>query len=336
MDVHSSKQVASDKLFHYLNNPKNKGSELLVIANFDYFLHKGDLGLLFDRYRAIILIPCGEVDEQYILQKICSIAPNFEKLHLVINPQYQGEVLTLLKGIESIQIDCEVTKVYDFCEKILRKVYIPKSFTGVNPNISENLNFKKRVRYPKKILDISVSIVLFIISFPLWVFSYFRIRSQSPGPVFYKQERIGLNNNTFFCLKFRSMYLDAEKNGAMFSQRRDNRIFPYGIFMRATRIDELPQIINIFQKDISLIGPRPERPIFTKVFENSIPYYNLRHNVEPGITGYAQVMFTYGAGEGDARHKLMYDLYYIKNWTIKLELYIVFKTIWVILMKSGR
>jgi lipopolysaccharide/colanic/teichoic acid biosynthesis glycosyltransferase len=106
--------------------------------------------------------------------------------------------------------------------------------------------------------------------------------------------------------------------------------------MRLTRIDELPQIINIFRRDLSLIGPRPERPVFTETFDEIIPYYNLRHNIKPGITGYAQVMYSYGAGVYDARHKLMYDLYYIKNWNLFLELKIILLTAVVIFGKKGR
>ena len=129
---------------------------------------------------------------------------------------------------------------------------------------------------------------------------------------------------------------DAESNGASFSKKNDSRVFAYGGFMRLTRIDELPQIYNIFRRDISLIGPRPERPVFCESFEEVIPYYNLRHNVKPGITGYAQVMYSYGAGIADARHKLMYDLYYIKNWSLLLELKIILLTIVVILGRKGR
>jgi lipopolysaccharide/colanic/teichoic acid biosynthesis glycosyltransferase len=151
----------------------------------------------------------------------------------------------------------------------------------------------------------------------------------------FKQLRIGLNGKDFKCNKFRSMNLDAEKNGAQFACIDDTRVFAFGEFMRKTRIDELPQMLNVFKGEMHLIGPRPERKIWTDKFEEIIPYYNERHLVRPGITGWAQVMYPYGENAEDAKQKLMYDLYYIKHWSLLLELKIVYKTIMVVLGRKG-
>jgi len=173
------------------------------------------------------------------------------------------------------------------------------------------------------------------LTLPIWGLSALVIRKQSPGSVFYTQDRLGLNGQKFECIKFRSMRLDAEAEGARFASRNDERIFPFGRVMRITRIDELPQLLNLMKGEISLIGPRPERGVFVETFEEEIPFYNERLLVKPGISGYAQVMYPYGSGVKDARHKLMYDLYYIKNWSLALELQIVRRTLVTVLLSKG-
>ncbi|GLU54926.1 hypothetical protein Dfri01_43870 [Dyadobacter frigoris] len=320
---------------HRLRSKTAITNEVLIITSYDYFLQKFDLALLLKSYQEVILIPQSTDDDFLLNQEVSPLLDKFEKIHLVTNPQYDSRYHVIYDLVVRKNKSIRINTVYDFCENILKKVYIPHDIREINPNINSLLNFGRRVRYPKKIIDVSISATLFLFSLPLWILSYLRIKMESPGPVFYFQERVGMDNKNFGCIKFRSMRLDAEINGASFSRKKDERIFSYGSFMRASRIDELPQIINIFRRDISLIGPRPERPVFTETFDETIPYYNIRHNVKPGITGYAQVMYPYGAGVRDARHKLMYDLYYIKNWSIQLELKIIMLTIWVILGRKG-
>jgi len=163
-----------------------------------------------------------------------------------------------------------------------------------------------------------------------------KIQQQSPGDIFFRQLRVGLNNEEFECIKFRSMYLDAEKDGAKFASKNDSRIFAFGEFMRKMRIDEIPQVFNIIKRQMSLIGPRPEREYWIKKdFEPQIPFYNKRHLVRPGITGWAQVMYPYGENIEDAKQKLMYDLYYIKYHSLWLDIKIIYKTIKVIVAKEG-
>ncbi len=331
------KTYTSTRTFvHTLNSKIAITEEVLIITSYDYFLQKNDLRLLLKKYRKIILVPSSGDDEFILNQTVSPLLDKFEKIHLVTNPQFDSRNRIIYELVVRKNKSIKITTVYDFCEKHLFKVYIPDDVSETNPTLKSLITFKRRVRYPKKIIDVFASSVLFILSFPLWVLSYITIKLQSPGPVFFRQERVGMNNKNFYCVKFRSMRLDAEANGAAFATRKDSRVFSYGAFMRMSRIDELPQVYNIFRRDLSLVGPRPERPVFTETFDETIPYYNIRHQVKPGITGYAQVMYPYGSGVLDARHKLMYDLYYIKNWTIQLELRIIFLTILVILGRSGR
>jgi lipopolysaccharide/colanic/teichoic acid biosynthesis glycosyltransferase len=332
----SQTSVSDRKYVHRLLSKNATTDEVLIITSYDYFLQKYDLRILKAIYKEIILIPHSTDDDYLLNHTVSPLLEQYEKIHLITNPQYDSRYRVIYELVIRKNKSIRISTVFDFCEKHLGKVYIPENINDINPNLSEMSSFKKRVRYPKKIVDVTASIILFLASFPLWILSYIRIKLESPGPVFFRQERVGMDNKLFHCVKFRSMGLDAEANGATFSKKNDSRVFAYGGFMRLTRIDELPQIINIFNRDISLIGPRPERPVFTETFDEMIPYYNLRHNIKPGITGYAQVMYSYGAGVFDARHKLMYDLYYIKNWSLLLELKIIFLTVLVILGRKGR
>jgi exopolysaccharide biosynthesis polyprenyl glycosylphosphotransferase len=172
---------------------------------------------------------------------------------------------------------------------------------------------------------------------PVMIVAAIAVKLDSPGPVFYSQMRNGCHRNPFWVRKFRSMYQDAEqRGGAQWAQKSDPRITRVGNVLRLTRIDELPQIWNVLTGEMSLIGPRPERPQFDEKLAEAIPYYNLRYLVKPGITGWAQVMYPYGASVEDAYEKLSYDLYYIKNYSIWLDLAIGFKTIRVVLLGKGR
>jgi len=161
------------------------------------------------------------------------------------------------------------------------------------------------------------------------------IKIEDRGQVFYRQVRVGQNWRLFQVLKFRSMREDAEKGGAQWAQKDDDRITRVGQFIRKTRIDELPQLINVLRGEMSFVGPRPERPEFVEQFSDSIPYYSERHRVKPGITGWAQICYPYGASEKEAFEKLQYDLYYVKNYSVFLDLTILLQTAEVILWGKG-
>jgi exopolysaccharide biosynthesis polyprenyl glycosylphosphotransferase len=185
--------------------------------------------------------------------------------------------------------------------------------------------------------DIGISLIgclLLIAAIPLvWLANYFT----SPGPIFYRQERVGRGGQTFYLLKFRSMVVDAEKHmGTVWAGENDRRITPAGRFLRKTRLDEIPQFWNILRGEMSLIGPRPERPYFVQQLGQHIPFYRARHAVKPGLTGWAQVNYRYGASVEDAIIKLQYDLYYIKHQGVFLDLAILLKTIPVVLGFKGR
>ena len=188
----------------------------------------------------------------------------------------------------------------------------------------------------KQLADIILAWLLLLILSPLMLVVALLIKLDSPGSVFYTQVRTGQEGKPFMVYKFRSMYQDAEKRGVQWALLRDPRITRVGRWLRLTRIDELPQILNVIRGEMSLIGPRPERPEFDVKLTQEIPYYDLRYLVKPGITGWAQVMYPYGASVEDAYEKLAYDLYYIKNYSFWLDLAIAFKTVRVILLGKGR
>lgn len=194
----------------------------------------------------------------------------------------------------------------------------------------------KRKVVVKRISDICYSLGLIALTWPILLLTAIAIMLESKGGVFFKQKRVGLYNKEFDVFKFRSMTQDAEKNGAQWAQENDPRITKVGKFIRRTRIDELPQLFNVLKGDMSLIGPRPERSVFIKELKKHIPYYEFRHAVKPGVTGWAQVKYSYGASVEDAKWKHKYDLYYIKYQSSMFDLKILLYTIKTVLFGMGR
>jgi len=188
----------------------------------------------------------------------------------------------------------------------------------------------------KRLLDIVISGAALLALSPVLLLAALAIRIDSPGGVFYRQTRVGLNGAPYEIVKFRSMRSDAEATGTpQWAQQNDSRVTRVGRFLRQTRIDELPQIINILRGEMSLVGPRPERPFFVEKLEESLPFYAERHRVKPGLTGWAQIKYRYGATEEDAREKLRYDLYYVKNFNVLLDIFILMRTVRVVLWPDG-
>ncbi|MEM7543793.1 MAG: exopolysaccharide biosynthesis polyprenyl glycosylphosphotransferase, partial [Pseudomonadota bacterium] len=182
---------------------------------------------------------------------------------------------------------------------------------------------------------ITACVVLLLLTAPVMIITAIAILVDDGGPILYRQERVGRKGQCFTLFKFRSMRQDAEKNGAVWARKDDDRVTSIGKFIRRTRIDELPQLFNVLRGDMSFVGPRPERPQFVAELSEAIPYYDLRHYVKPGITGWAQVLYPYGASVNDAREKLQYDLYYLKNYSLFLDLAIMMQTAQVILWGKG-
>jgi sugar transferase (PEP-CTERM system associated) len=190
-------------------------------------------------------------------------------------------------------------------------------------------------RAAKRAVDLFGSLLLLVVTSPVIALFAALIRIESRGPIFYRQMRTGRHGKPFMLLKFRSMTVDAEQDTPRWAATHDPRVTRVGKFMRMMRIDELPQLINIIRADMSLIGPRPERPYFVEQLSKDIPFYRERHCVRPGLTGWAQVNYPYGASIEDAERKLAYDLYYVKNQSFLLDLYIMISTIRVVLFQEG-
>lgn len=188
----------------------------------------------------------------------------------------------------------------------------------------------------QKVYSALIGLIGLIVASPLMLLTVILVKLTSTGPALYKQRRVGLNGSTFTVYKFRSMVIDAEKKtGAVWATRNDPRITPVGKFIRKTRLDELPQLFNVLKGEMVIVGPRPERPEFVKTLSEQIPFYPHRHSVKPGLTGWAQINYKYGETLEDTIVKLEYDLYYIKNLSMSLDLYIMFNTIKTMVLTRG-
>lgn len=191
-------------------------------------------------------------------------------------------------------------------------------------------------RLVKRIVDVIISVVFLAAIAPVWLVTALAIKLEDRGPVFYLQERVGLNGRIFKLWKFRSMRADAERDGIpLWASKTDDRVTRVGRFIRKVRIDEIPQVINVLAGHMSFIGPRPERLFFVEQLKQQVPHYDLRHRVRPGITGWAQVNYPYGASIEDAKRKLSYDLYYLKKNDLLLDMAILVQTVRVILFAHG-
>ncbi len=237
-------------------------------------------------------------------------------------------------------LDCKLAgvKVYDLnthFEKTLGQIRIDYLNAGWLI-FGDGFNQGALRTFVKRVFDIISATVLIVLSAPLMAITAVLIKAESRGPVFYRQERVGLNGSTFMVTKFRSMRTDAEKDGKpRWAQANDSRVTRVGAVIRRVRIDELPQLFNVLKGEMSLVGPRPERPFFVQELTQQIPFYAVRHSVKPGVTGWAQVRYHYGATVEDSQEKLQYDLYYVKNHTLFLDLVVLMETVGVVLTGKG-
>jgi len=228
-------------------------------------------------------------------------------------------------------------RVYDapgLCERVLRRLPVAQ-LRASDFVFAEELRVSKLRRFGKRVMDLLMAGTLAILAAPLMLLVSVLIKLDSRGPVFYRQERVGFQGRTYRLWKFRSMRTDAEKGGAVWAKANDDRVTRVGRFIRKTRIDEIPQVFNILNGDMSFVGPRPERPVFVEELKKQIPFYDLREMVKPGLTGWAQIRYPYGASVEDARNKLEFDLYYVKNGSLFLDLGIVFHTVRHVLQGRG-
>ena len=200
---------------------------------------------------------------------------------------------------------------------------------------SSDLGPRKGSLFWHSLYSMPIALLLLVVFAPVMLVVAILVKMTSPGPVFHRQTRVGLNGELFTLYKFRSMYFDAEaRTGAVWATKDDPRITPTGKWIRRLRFDELPQLLNVIRNQMALVGPRPERPEFVEALMEKIPFYNFRHCVKPGITGWAQINFKYGDTIEDSITKLEYDLYYIKNLAVSLDMYIIFHTLKVMLFSS--
>jgi sugar transferase (PEP-CTERM system associated) len=228
-----------------------------------------------------------------------------------------------------------VTDVLDFFEQTTGKIKIDVMYPSWLL-FSEGFHRYYLRQIGKRVFDVIVSVILLILCSPLMLFAVAAILSESGRPVLYRQRRVGEKDKFFYIFKFRTMNQDAEADGkARWAASGDPRITRVGRWLRRTRIDELPQIFNILQGKMSFVGPRPERPEFVEVLAQKIPYYGERHRVKPGLTGWAQICYPYGSTERDAFEKLEYDLYYVKNYSLFLDLIILLQTVEVVVIGKG-
>lgn len=235
------------------------------------------------------------------------------------NPQALERLLGCLK------LGCRVTNLSTFCEQVLSEVPLDH----LEPDwflFADLKHYRESQLIMKRVFDVVTAIIGLILTLPTWPLIALLIKLDSPGPVFYHQTRVGLNGRTFRLHKFRSMQTTAEDQGCAWAALGDPRATRVGRYLRWARLDELPQLWNILIGDMCVVGPRPERPEFVDQLNGQLRYYNERHLVKPGLTGWAQINYRYGASVEDARRKLQLDLWYIKHMSLELDLFILLRT----------
>ena len=251
---------------------------------------------------------------------------------ILISSEFENSAIDFA-FLKSHNLSCLTIK--DWCQIHIQR-FPPELLTAsdilrINKSLNER-NFEIRL---KRIADILLSSILLIFMLPVLFFSSVLIFLEDFGPVLYNQIRTGLNSKKFIIYKLRSMKVDSEKNGAIWASTNDKRVSKIGKIIRSTRIDELPQLWSVLKGEMSLIGPRPERPEFDQSLSKDIPFYDTRYSIKPGLSGWAQVNYPYGASEEDAKNKLSYDLYYLENFSFFLDFLILLKTIKLVVNAKG-
>ena len=232
---------------------------------------------------------------------------------------------------QGVAVEEGATFYEQVCSKIMLENLRPSWLV-----FSQGFSISPTLCFFKRLADILLSVLGLILAAPLMIVVTILIKIDSQGPVFYRQQRVGQNGKRFTLTKFRSMRDDAEAvTGPIFADKDDLRITRVGRVLRTTRVDELPQLLNVLRGEMSFVGPRPERPFFVEQFAKDIPYYTQRLSVKPGLTGWAQVCYSYGATVEDAVEKLRLDLYYIKHVSLILDLFIIMKTLKIIVLGKG-
>lgn len=278
----------------------------------------------------------GELTRESVAADLLNRAQEGRGLHRVIVaiPDRRGtlpveELLELRLG------GVRVEEATSWLEKISGRIEVEQLYPSWLI-FTEGFRFSVFFRMVRRVLNFSVALLALVVSLPLLPFIVLAVKLGSPGPVLYRQQRVGRRGKIFHCYKFRTMRQDAEADtGATWATDNDPRITRIGKILRSSRLDEIPQLWCVLKGDMHFVGPRPERPEFVEWLSQEIPYYGVRHVVRPGITGWAQVQYKYGNTKEDAREKLQYDLFYIKNASIGLDLLIMFQTIKIVVLGRG-
>lgn len=268
---------------------------------------------------------------------LCDLCDSMEVDEIVVAMDDRREQFPLKDLMECRLRGFEVTDLATFLERETGKVYLDILIPSWMI-FGDGFRRDKMRRYSERAFDIAASFALLVFASPLMLLTMIAVKLEEGlrAPLFYGQPRVGYGGSVFRVLKFRSMRVDAEKDGkARWATANDDRVTRVGKFIRKTRIDEIPQLFNVLAGQMSFVGPRPERPEFVSKLAESIPYYLQRHAVKPGITGWAQLCFPYGASEQDAVEKLQYDLYYVKNHGLLFDILILLQTVEVILLGKG-
>jgi sugar transferase (PEP-CTERM system associated) len=289
------------------------------------------------------IAPSGDVilDEANIVdpqnRSLLEVAEQTEADEIVVAMDDRRGKLPIGDFLEARLNGIEVIDLLEFLERETGKIRVDL----VNPGwliFSSGFRASTVARLSKRFVDLMMSGILLVLSLPIILIVALAIKIEEGwrAPVLYRQVRVGRNDELITVLKFRSMREDAENDGkAVWAQSDDDRVTRVGRFLRTSRLDELPQIVNVFKGEMSFVGPRPERPEFVEGLKKTVPYYSERHTVSPGITGWAQLRYGYGASEEDAIQKLQYDLYYVKNHSLLLDLIIILQTVEVVLWGKG-
>lgn len=291
-------------------------------------------------------IPCSETQPVVAADKVSehpddwlAYARQHNITEIVIAPDERRKSDGAQLPLEQF-LDCKLAGVaisdgQVFCERELGRI----DLSLLRPSwllFSEGFDYSVQRYWLKRIFDVCISVIFLLMLWPFMLLTALAIVLESGMPVLYSQERVGLNGKLFKIYKFRSMRQDAEKDGkAIWASKNDSRVTKVGAFIRNTRLDELPQIYNVLVGEMSFVGPRPERPQFVGELKESVPFYDLRHKVVPGLMGWAQLNYPYGASVEDAKHKLEYDLYYSKNHSFMMDMLIMIQTVEIVLLGKG-
>lgn len=317
---------AGQRAWDLLRMLSNEGGRL----NYDIaFLHHPNLGAVDPR---LVEDPAAQIVQSDTFD-VLRAAMDSDADQIVVAPdERRGMDLHALLACKTGGFP--VVQYLSFLEQEIRRVDLKRMEIGWLL-FSDGFEFSMIDRFLKRAFDLAVSAAMLALTSPVLLAAMVAIRSEGPGPILYRQVRVTQGGREFRILKLRTMRVDAEAGGAVWAAQGDNRITRVGAFLRRSRIDELPQLLNVLRGEMSFVGPRPERPVFVEQLAQQLPLYNERHMVKAGLTGWAQINYPYGASVDDARSKLSYDLYYVKNFSVFFDLVILLQTLRVVLWPSG-